>query len=166
MPAFGSGDLSYWNYRATSESGWGTWIRTKTNRVRVCCATVTPFPNGIVEQIQCIIDPSDCGRKRVWRKSRLRRGSLLPARIRAGKRGGARVGELFGHHTWSGASVASPAAMMVISWLTGATICPGIELCTVDSRWLDPARQACGEPLELVGRLRCFGRARRVSMAK
>lgn len=25
-------------------SGWGTWIRTKTNRVRVCCATVTPFP--------------------------------------------------------------------------------------------------------------------------
>src|SRR5688572_26381582 len=24
--------------------GWGTWIRTKTNRVRVCCATVTPFP--------------------------------------------------------------------------------------------------------------------------
>src|SRR5579872_2319184 len=26
-------------------SGWGTWIRTKTNRVRVCCATVTPFPN-------------------------------------------------------------------------------------------------------------------------
>ena len=33
-------------------TGWGTWIRTKTNRVRVCCATVTPFPNGIVEQIQ------------------------------------------------------------------------------------------------------------------
>jgi hypothetical protein len=30
-----------------SEGGWGTWIRTKTNRVRVCCATVTPFPNGI-----------------------------------------------------------------------------------------------------------------------
>ena len=27
-------------------TGWGTWIRTKTNRVRVCCATVTPFPNG------------------------------------------------------------------------------------------------------------------------
>jgi hypothetical protein len=27
-------------------NGWGTWIRTKTNRVRVCCATVTPFPNG------------------------------------------------------------------------------------------------------------------------
>jgi hypothetical protein len=26
-------------------AGWGTWIRTKTNRVRVCCATVTPFPN-------------------------------------------------------------------------------------------------------------------------
>ncbi len=25
-------------------AGWGTWIRTKTNRVRVCCATVTPFP--------------------------------------------------------------------------------------------------------------------------
>ena len=29
------------------EAGWGTWIRTKTNRVRVCCATVTPFPNGL-----------------------------------------------------------------------------------------------------------------------
>jgi hypothetical protein len=27
-----------------TERGWGTWIRTKTNRVRVCCATVTPFP--------------------------------------------------------------------------------------------------------------------------
>jgi hypothetical protein len=27
-----------------SAAGWGTWIRTKTNRVRVCCATVTPFP--------------------------------------------------------------------------------------------------------------------------
>ena len=26
------------------DRGWGTWIRTKTNRVRVCCATVTPFP--------------------------------------------------------------------------------------------------------------------------
>ncbi len=26
--------------------GWGTWIRTKTNRVRVCCATVTPFPKN------------------------------------------------------------------------------------------------------------------------
>src|SRR5262249_18934983 len=26
------------------QGGWGTWIRTKTNRVRVCCATVTPFP--------------------------------------------------------------------------------------------------------------------------
>ena len=32
--------------------GWGTWIRTKTNRVRVCCATVTPFPNVITEQNQ------------------------------------------------------------------------------------------------------------------
>ncbi len=28
-------------------AGWGTWIRTKTNRVRVCCATVTPFPTGM-----------------------------------------------------------------------------------------------------------------------
>ena len=46
-------------------AGWGTWIRTKTNRVRVCCATVTPFPNGIAEQIQLLIYLSDCGRKRV-----------------------------------------------------------------------------------------------------
>ena len=29
--------------------GWGTWIRTKTNRVRVCCATVTPFPNQAID---------------------------------------------------------------------------------------------------------------------
>ena len=71
--------------------GWGTWIRTKTNRVRVCCATVTPFPNGIAEQIQWLIDLSGCGRKRVWRKSRLRRGSVLPARPWAGKRCGARA---------------------------------------------------------------------------
>jgi hypothetical protein len=26
--------------------GWGAWIRTKTGRVRVCSATVTPRPNG------------------------------------------------------------------------------------------------------------------------
>jgi hypothetical protein len=71
--------------------GWGTWIRTKTNRVRVCCATVTPFPNGIAEQIQYLTELSNCGRKRVWRKSRLRRGSVLPARPWAGKRCGARV---------------------------------------------------------------------------
>ena len=32
---------------AALAAGWGTWIRTKTNRVRVCCATVTPFPNGL-----------------------------------------------------------------------------------------------------------------------
>src|SRR5215467_10292638 len=30
--------------------GWGTWIRTKTNRVRVCCATVTPFPKGLLSR--------------------------------------------------------------------------------------------------------------------
>jgi hypothetical protein len=30
-------------------AGWGTWIRTKTNRVRVCCATVTPFPNEALD---------------------------------------------------------------------------------------------------------------------
>jgi hypothetical protein len=29
--------------------GWGTWIRTKTNRVRVCCATVTPFPTEALD---------------------------------------------------------------------------------------------------------------------
>jgi hypothetical protein len=30
-------------------AGWGTWIRTKTNRVRVCCATVTPFPTEALD---------------------------------------------------------------------------------------------------------------------
>ena len=34
--------------------GWGTWIRTKTNRVRVCCATVTPFPNGLPSAINSL----------------------------------------------------------------------------------------------------------------
>ena len=42
--------LKRWGTRDTAAkeiilAGWGTWIRTKTNRVRVCCATVTPFPN-------------------------------------------------------------------------------------------------------------------------
>src|SRR5262245_19241882 len=54
-----------------SECGWGTWIRTKTNRVRVCCATVTPFPNGIAEQIQIVGELSSGGRTRARRKSRL-----------------------------------------------------------------------------------------------
>ena len=35
-------------------AGWGTWIRTKTNRVRVCCATVTPFPNGLPSEINSL----------------------------------------------------------------------------------------------------------------
>src|ERR1700730_14540523 len=34
--------------------GWGTWIRTKTNRVRVCCATVTPFPNGLLSKFNSL----------------------------------------------------------------------------------------------------------------
>ena len=28
------------------ELGWGTWIRTRTNRVRVCGSTVNLFPSG------------------------------------------------------------------------------------------------------------------------
>src|SRR5690348_2877536 len=44
--------------RATAGRWLGTWIRTKTNRVRVCCATVTPFPNGFTEQIQSVIEVS------------------------------------------------------------------------------------------------------------
>jgi hypothetical protein len=36
------------------QAGWGTWIRTKTNRVRVCCATVTPFPNGLPSVINSL----------------------------------------------------------------------------------------------------------------
>jgi hypothetical protein len=39
---------------AAREGGWGTWIRTKTNRVRVCCATVTPFPNGLPSLINSL----------------------------------------------------------------------------------------------------------------
>ena len=42
--------------RLTGVVGWGTWIRTKTNRVRVCCATVTPFPNGIPRRINALDD--------------------------------------------------------------------------------------------------------------
>jgi hypothetical protein len=38
--------------------GWGTWIRTKTNRVRVCCATVTPFPK-LSRNINEILDKLD-----------------------------------------------------------------------------------------------------------
>lgn len=37
--------------------GWGTWIRTKTNRVRVCCATVTPFPNGLLSKFNSLRKP-------------------------------------------------------------------------------------------------------------
>jgi hypothetical protein len=37
-------------------AGWGTWIRTKTNRVRVCCATVTPFPNGLMSKFNTLRD--------------------------------------------------------------------------------------------------------------
>ena len=40
--------------RAAGAAGWGTWIRTKTNRVRVCCATVTPFPNGLPSAINSL----------------------------------------------------------------------------------------------------------------
>jgi hypothetical protein len=39
--------------------GWGTWIRTKTNRVRVCCATVTPFPNGFPNKFNRLWNCSD-----------------------------------------------------------------------------------------------------------
>jgi hypothetical protein len=40
--------------RAARAAGWGTWIRTKTNRVRVCCATVTPFPNRLPSAINSL----------------------------------------------------------------------------------------------------------------
>ena len=66
--------------------GWGTWIRTKTNRVRVCCATVTPFPNGIAGRIQWLIELLGRGRRRYWRSSRLRRAGFLLGRPQACKR--------------------------------------------------------------------------------
>jgi hypothetical protein len=37
--------------RHFKESGWGTWIRTKTARVRVGSSTVKLFPNGVGGQI-------------------------------------------------------------------------------------------------------------------
>lgn len=33
--------------RAWKMSGWGTWIRTRTDGVRVRCSTVKLFPNGV-----------------------------------------------------------------------------------------------------------------------
>jgi hypothetical protein len=39
---------------AQKKLGWGTWIRTKTNRVRVCCATVTPFPNELLSNFNML----------------------------------------------------------------------------------------------------------------
>ena len=44
-------------------SGWGTWIRTKTNRVRVCCATVTPFPNGLPSVVNSLYGYPDKSHK-------------------------------------------------------------------------------------------------------
>src|SRR5437879_11970871 len=41
---------------AADVAGWGTWIRTKTNRVRVCCATVTPFPHRLPSAINSLHD--------------------------------------------------------------------------------------------------------------
>jgi hypothetical protein len=50
------GSTGYWQ---KWRGGWGTWIRTKTNRVRVCCATVTPFPNGLSSLINSLFDYLD-----------------------------------------------------------------------------------------------------------
>ena len=49
-----------------TECGWGTWIRTKTNRVRVCCATVTPFPNGFPNKFNILVrcSEAECELKR------------------------------------------------------------------------------------------------------
>ena len=48
---------------ALHRDGWGTWIRTKTNRVRVCCATVTPFPNGFPNNFNGLERCSEAERK-------------------------------------------------------------------------------------------------------
>ena|SRR5690349_15928973 len=48
---------------ALDRAGWGTWIRTKTNRVRVCCATVTPFPNGFPNNFNGLERCSEAERK-------------------------------------------------------------------------------------------------------
>ena len=48
---------------ALRRAGWGTWIRTKTNRVRVCCATVTPFPNGFPNNFNGLERCSEAERK-------------------------------------------------------------------------------------------------------
>ena len=58
------GDIRTWSRpSALRGTGWGTWIRTKTNRVRVCCATVTPFPTGFPNNFNSLERCSEAGRK-------------------------------------------------------------------------------------------------------
>jgi hypothetical protein len=61
--------------------GWGTWIRTKTNRVRVCCATVTPFPNGLLSKFNSL---RNCSAIAPWAANRRpagRRSTRSPPRL-------------------------------------------------------------------------------------
>jgi hypothetical protein len=62
-------------------TGWGTWIRTKTNRVRVCCATVTPFPNQLLSNFNTLWN---CPAIAPWAPNRVGRlAAVLLARRRA-----------------------------------------------------------------------------------
>ena len=40
------------NVRSSMAFGWGTWIRTTTNRVRVCRPTVRRFPSA---EVSCFL---------------------------------------------------------------------------------------------------------------
>ena len=66
-------------YGRSPAIGWGTWIRTKTNRVRVCCATVTPFPNGFPSSFKRLAGCPAVVRER-WLvpNHRAAHGDLLP----------------------------------------------------------------------------------------
>src|SRR5581483_144518 len=60
------------------QTGWGTWIRTKTNRVRVCCATVTPFPKGLLSKFNSLKNCSAVAPQAANRANRP--AAVLPAR--------------------------------------------------------------------------------------
>src|SRR5262249_29529931 len=67
--------------RIRRPAGWGTWIRTKTNRVRVCCATVTPFPNEFPNKFN-VLDRCSEAECELERNSAISPRALLPARSR------------------------------------------------------------------------------------
>jgi hypothetical protein len=61
--------------------GWGTWIRTKTNRVRVCCATVTPFPNGLLSKFNSLRNCSAIAPWAANRRPASRRSTRSPPHL-------------------------------------------------------------------------------------